>query len=167
MSHDAVVGIDPSSKAAHMTFIPFVGDSFSQTALVFTPKGKLVPSRTWDAYTRVRHYFLGIEEGGYTPRVYLEAPVLVKGAVQSMLAQAFISGAIQAGAESVFPESVEIVAPAEWKSEVLNKGNASKDDIKEHMLHVSFDFEADLAQDFYDSGAIALYGLGRSSGIAG
>lgn len=161
MKYNSVIGIDPSSKGAHITFMPLVdANSWSQTFIAFPPKGKWTPSRCLQGYELMRLYFQGVGEA-WRPRIYMEAPIMSKASVQSMLVQAFVSGAIQAAAESVFSESIELVPPSSWKKAIIGNGAAGKPAIKEFVIDSGL-LSDGYAQDFYDSCAIALYGLQRA-----
>ena len=161
MKANSSIGIDPSSKSAHITVIPFRESWFTQTELIFEPKGKYTPARSADAFRQLITLFGKMKNDGVEPQIYLEAPTLVKGAVQAMLTQAYVSGVIQAACESIWDDSVSLIAPSQWKSHVMGKGkgNASKEMVKNFIMSSMLELDDGLKQDFYDSGALALYGL--------
>lgn len=161
MKPNSTVGVDPSSKTAHITVLPFRDTWYTQEVLTFEPRGTYHPTRAADCFEQAYHYFDSLRSMDVCPSVYIEAPTLVRGAVQSLLTQAYISGVLQSAINSVFPDSVTLVPPSEWKSHVLGKGNgnAGKEKIKEFMVNSMLTMDDNLDQDFYDSGAIALFGL--------
>ena len=144
-----ILGIDPASTKIALVALSEDGKYMS---LSNAKLGKSGGEACYNATTVTKKL-------GKISFAFIESPVVGRGGVRSTMVQCFTSGAIQAVLyEYGIPTQAANVSS--WKKSVIGKGNATKEEVAEHLryrwsaLHKS----ANGNQDLVDASCIALYG---------
>jgi len=150
-----IVGLDPSTKKlafAYKIGVEINGDEKTITNSRYSPTSSFV------AYAETKHFLSGLERHvfDYERYLFIEAPVVGRGGANTTMKQAFVSGAVQAAAIELHWE-VHLVHNSKWKKEVIGAGNATKGDIRQHVV-VEFPWVEGASQDLIDAIAIQEYG---------
>lgn len=154
-----ILGIDPSTKKLAIAWDHggLVVDEFTLA------EGRYTPESAWNAYAMTRGHLERMERLGHvTPDqepwvVFLESPVVGRGGINTTMKQAFISGAVQAACRSM-EWDVHLIHNSKWKREVCGIGNATKADVRQHVIAKYGDSWEGESQDAID--AIGLYEFG-------
>lgn len=157
-----VLGVDPSTKIVACV-ARLVGASdpyFTIWRPYLIGSGNFKPETTHDAKEAMEDFLSELARFGPGRRgiAYVEEPVMGRNRVAT-IRQAYVIGAILAAlANHGIP--VYLVNNSAWKKDVVGKGNATKDEIKEKMValhpHLPPSFFTDL--DLVDALAIMEYG---------
>ena len=151
-----VIGVDPSSRKL-AAVVSVIGNEPDVRFYVKTiPKDK--PTSCLMAFEWMRT-IVEMSEGRGKVFAFIELPVLGRGGPGSTIPQAQVNGALLAGAQIANAEVI-LVNNARAQKEVVGRGNANKDDIKE-WVRVAWPklFEQiENDQDLCDSAMIYQYG---------
>ena len=152
-----ILGIDPASTKIALVALSEDGKYMS---LSNAKLGKSGGEACYNATTVTKKFLEEVQKKlGKISFAFIESPVVGRGGVRSTMVQCFTSGAIQAVLyEYGIPTQAANVSS--WKKSVIGKGNATKEEVAEHLryrwsaLHKS----ANGNQDLVDASCIALYG---------
>ena len=85
-----------------------------------------IPGRMAQAFDFTFEYCMGvIDYDGQPPRLFLEEPVMGRGGPGATIPQAFVDGAIMAGAYQA-GAVLSLINNSSWKKKVCGNGNANK-----------------------------------------
>lgn len=149
-----VIGIDPSSRKL-AAVVSVVGKE-PQATVYTKPLPQDKPVACLQAFEWVRNLVEIQEDDVY---VFIELPVLGRGGPGSTIPQAQINGALLAGAQMADAEVVP-VNNSRVKKEVVGRGNANKDDIRDWVSKAWPVLYERIGgdQDLCDSAMIYVYG---------
>lgn len=151
-----VIGIDPSSRKL-AAVVSVIGDE-SNVQTITKPLPQDKPAACLLAFEWARTLVESNQDRGDV-YVFIELPVFGRGGPGSTIPQAQINGALLAGAQMAGAEVVP-VNNSRVKKEVVGRGNANKDDIRQWVhdewndLYVKIEKD----QDLCDSAMIYQYG---------
>jgi len=157
---NVVVGLDPSGKLLAFAIMSEYGH-VQFRALPLPPHARDPAAMAYAAMRGARRVLRPLVRAGYDVHMFVESPISAsRGGVGSMMPQAKVSGAAQAGALDVNVRTMMQADNKRWKKVIVGNGNASKDMIaawvEENHPHVFK--KADGLQDLLDAFCIALYG---------
>jgi Holliday junction resolvasome RuvABC endonuclease subunit len=90
-----------------------------------------IEERSSQAFDYICDFCISVKErDGSYPRLFLEAPIQGRGGPGSTIPQAFISGAIMAGAVQGGSQ-IALINNQTWKKRVIGNGNVNKLDVSE------------------------------------
>lgn len=150
-----VIGVDPSSRKLAAVVSAIGYEDAVYTRVKTLPQDK--PTSCLMAFEWMRA--LVEEQSSTDVYVFIELPVLGRGGPGSTIPQAQVNGALLAGGQRAGAD-VNLVNNARVKKEVVGRGNATKDDIRDWVRQdwpsLYADIESD--QDLCDSAMIYVYG---------
>lgn len=149
----SIIGVDPSSRKL-AAVASSMGDDRADIYVKALPQDK--PTACLMAFEWMRSI---VEERDGDVYVFIELPVFGRGGPGSTIPQAQVNGALLAGGHSA-GASVNLVNNARVKKEVVGKGNATKDDIREWVRDnwPTLYSQIETDQDLCDSAMIHRYG---------
>ena len=149
-----IIGVDPSSRKLAAVIASPEAESKVRTAVKALPQDK--PTACLMAFEWLRALVESLDGDVY---VFIELPVFGRGGPGSTIPQAQVNGALLAGGHRA-GASVNLVNNARVKKEIVGKGNATKDDIRDWVREswpaLYEEIESD--QDLCDSAMIYRYG---------
>ena len=146
-----ILGIDPSSVK-----LAIVSDRL--LSVKYTLAKQSGPEGCLEALRAMENLLVALP--GRPGLAFIERPVVGRGGVQSSIKQAMVSGVLQA-ALLEFGWSVYLVHPSTWKTAIVGKPTAAKDEVA-RSLEDQWPEAHSLAngdQDLVDAAAICLYGV--------
>lgn len=155
MTDFLVIGVDPAaSKAA---FVALYGNEFVMRSA--QRLGKSGGQACFKATHAIESFVLALPWNVDHKFAYIEAPVVGRGGVRTTMVQCFTSGAIQ-GALHGLGFTTEIANVSSWKKRVVGKGNATKEQVAEHLRlrWPALYSAANGDQDLVDASCIAIFG---------
>lgn len=146
-----IIGIDPATTK--LAVVLFDGMEYFWEEVKF--KGPYSPETALAASKWTRKFFRKYVDPKRAT-AFLEAPVVARGAVQGTIKQSMVSGAIQAAVLG-YGVPVYLVPISSWKKTVVKKGNASKPEVKKHMV-AHWPFLKGESQDVVDAMGVLQHG---------
>lgn len=151
-----VVGMDPSSRKLAMVYARYDKPEELHKKVFSLPQS-VIPALAL-AYKVIRRFMKSLTDKGYRVVLYIEEPVVGKGGAYATIKQSKVHGAVIAGAVAggAVCESVNV---GTWKKVVVQKGNASKVQVAQHVRKHwrNLSSLAGPDQDLIDAGCIYSY----------